>query len=160
MSAGKSHGILRHVVIGMLVALAGYVLLYWGIEKQRGRRGPWQVTFTSLGSNTPALVIDQPALGITNMHVSFPAHAVQATNEPVIIKFSEARAVPFAVPFGQCVFLDTTFLPGTVTLQVYGHEIELLPRVLIVDGREHRWESNGELSLPRAPDNAERGAGS
>jgi hypothetical protein len=46
--------------------------------------------------------------------------------------------------------MDTTFLPGTLTLQVFGHEIELLPRVLVVDLKEHSWHSFELLSLERA----------
>jgi len=37
--------------------------------------------------------------------------------------------------------MDTTFLPGTVAFQLFGHEIELLPRVLIIDHEEHPWHS-------------------
>ena len=40
--------------------------------------------------------------------------------------------------------MDTTFLPGTLTFQFFGHEIELLPRVLVLDRQEHPWRS-GEV---------------
>jgi hypothetical protein len=43
--------------------------------------------------------------------------------------------------------MDTTFLPGTVTLQVFNHEIELLPRVLVIDGQEHPWLSESTITL-------------
>ena len=45
-------------------------------------------------------------------------------------------------PFGEIVFQDLTFLPGTVTFNFFGHEVELLPRVLIVDKQERDWKSS------------------
>jgi len=62
--------------------------------------------------------------------------------------------VPYEVPFGTCVFMDTTFLPGTVTLRLYGHEIELLPRVLVIDQQEHPWISDSTITLHPATTNA------
>jgi hypothetical protein len=54
------------------------------------------------------------------------------------------------VPFGKCVFLDTTFLPGTVVLDLFGHEVQLLPRVLTIDHVEHAWHSGGRFVVPTA----------
>jgi hypothetical protein len=50
--------------------------------------------------------------------------------------------VPFDVPFGKCVFMDTTFLPGTLAFELFGHEIQLIPRVLTIDKQEQPWRSN------------------
>jgi hypothetical protein len=38
-------------------------------------------------------------------------------------------------------------LPGTVTLRLFGHEIELLPRVLIIDRKEHPWKAGDTIRL-------------
>jgi hypothetical protein len=46
--------------------------------------------------------------------------------------------------------MDTTFQPGTVTFQLFGHEIELLPRTLVLDRQEHGWQS-GEIIALNAP---------
>ncbi len=46
--------------------------------------------------------------------------------------------------------MDTTFLPGTVTFELFGHEIELLPRALIIDRQEHAWQPNAAINLPPA----------
>ena len=59
--------------------------------------------------------------------------------------------MPYEVPFGNCVFMDTTFLPGTVTLQLFGHEIELLPRVLVIDRQEHSWRPGNTIALLPGP---------
>jgi hypothetical protein len=45
------------------------------------------------------------------------------------------------------------YLPGTVTLELFGHEIELLPRVLIIDRKEHPWKSGTTISLVVSEDN-------
>jgi hypothetical protein len=51
----------------------------------------------------------------------------------------EARPVPFEVPFGSVIFFDTTVLPGTVTMRLFGHEIEFIPRTLIIDHTPYGW---------------------
>ena len=43
---------------------------------------------------------------------------------------------------GEIVFQDSTFLPGTLTLKLFGHMVEFLPRVMIIDRREVPWASN------------------
>ncbi len=148
----KSDGILRHVLIALVLALGCYALFYRSIENRRVRKGPWEVIFTNTAPDTPAIIINQPALAITNMRVSFPAQSPATANAATTLVFNQAQPVPFNVPFGRCVFLDTTFLPGTVTLQLFGHEIELLPRVLIVDRQEHPWLVNGQITLHPVPE--------
>lgn len=140
---------LKHFGLAFLFAVVFYVVVYWGIEAFRPRKGPWEVTFTAKAREAPEIVINQFRLGITNVAIVFPG-AAGPTNqlESVTIRFNEAKATPFALPFGSCIFLDTTFLPGTVTMRFFGHEIELLPRVMVVDHLEHRWKPGDKLSLP------------
>jgi hypothetical protein len=145
----RPEGPARHFILAFLLALAGYIVFYQGIEHRRTRNGPWRVTFTSGSNNVPTIVIDQPRLAITNVQISFTGETVLATNGPATLVFGQPRPVPYAVPFGQCVFMDTTFLPGTVTLRLFGHEIELLPRVLVVDRQEHPWRPGTSVTLVR-----------
>ena len=141
-----------------MLALAGYIVCYQAIEYRRTRNGPWQVTFTRTAAGAPVILIDQPKLAITNVQLSFAGELLPATNRPVTLVFDQPRPVPYAVPFGDCVFMDTTFLPGTVTFQLFGHEIELLPRVLVLDRQEHPWRSDTAIALsphrPAAPPKA------
>lgn len=172
----KPDRVLKHIILAFALALIGYAAFYWGIEYRRTRQGPWQVTFTQSASGSPTIVIGQPRLGITNVQIVFARDTYTATNasgvsateplqphnpqspvtsheSPVTPRaFGQARPVPYAVPFGECVFQDTTFLPGTVTFRLFGHEIELLPRVLIIDHEEHPWQPNATITLPRAKD--------
>jgi hypothetical protein len=135
---------LKHFLGTFGVCVAVYLAAFYGIEHLRNRKGPWQVAFTT-ETNSPAIIITQPALKLHNVKIVFAQAAT--TKVETSISFNEARAVPFAVPFGQCVFLDTTTLPGTVALQIFGYEIQLLPRVLTIDGKERTWQSDSTISL-------------
>jgi hypothetical protein len=166
----KPEGPAKHFIVAFLLALVGYVFFYQAIEHRRTRKGPWQVTFTHNTAGAPAIVITQPKLAITNVQIVFPGGTLLATNAAggfafdrsrpespganyqspaTTLLFAQPQPVPYEVPFGKCVFMDTTFLPGTVTFQLFGHEIELLPRVLVIDRQEHRWESNAVIVLSR-----------
>ena len=149
---------MKHILYAFLLALIGYIIFYVAIEHRRTRNGPWQVTFTRSAAGEPALVINQPKLAITNVQVSFSqANSATATN-PATLLFRQPQPVPYDVPFGKCVFMDTTFLPGTLTFRLFGHEIELLPRVLIIDHQEHPWRPDATLILPPSQAAPEAGA--
>lgn len=167
----KPEGALKHFFLALLLAVLGYVLFYYGIEHWRTRKGPWRVTFTT-SAQTPAILIAQPSLGITNVQIRFAPDSLTstsltgapaperlqtislATNSPALpitLTFGQLRALPYEVPFGKCIFLDTTSLPGTVVLELFGHEIELLPRTLVIDRQEHPWRPGLNLLLAPAP---------
>ena len=55
-----------------------------------------------------------------------------------------------SVPLGRVKFEDLTYLPGTVTLEMFGHEIELLPRTLYINRKPHPWKSNETIRLTTA----------
>lgn len=105
---------MKHILYVFLLALTGYVLCYALIEHRRTRHGPWQITFQRSDDGAPALLINQPRLGITNVQVRFTGETAPAPMAAVNVDFQKAQPVPYDVPFGKCVFLDTTFLPGTV----------------------------------------------
>ena len=137
----KREGALRQFLIAFLIAAVAYAVLYTVIENRRTRKGPWLVNFGQ-ASGAPAIIINQPRVGITNVTLIFEGQTAAGSPTPLPLNFAEARMVPFEVPYGKVIFLDTTFLPGTVTMQLFGHEIELLPRVLILDHSEHPWSPN------------------
>jgi hypothetical protein len=148
----------KHFIIAFAIALLGYVLVYHFIENRRTRKGPWQVTFTNNPAGTPAIVINQPALSISNVQIHFinPITNFESpiTNDQSVstrLLFSQPKPVPYDVPFGKCVFMDTTFQPGTLTFQFFGHEIEFLPRVLVLDRQEHAWKSGQIIALDVVP---------
>jgi hypothetical protein len=140
----------KHFIFAFVIALLGYAVVYHFIENRRTRKGPWQVTFTNSPSGSPEVIVNQPALNISNVQIEFP-NAVVANQSAVSLTFSQPKPVPYEVPFGKCVFMDTTFQPGTLTFQFFGHEIELLPRVLVLDRREHPWKSGEVITLNFPP---------
>jgi len=141
---------MKHILYAFLLALAGYILFYAAIEYRRTRNGPWQASFTRSAGGEPTLLVNQPKLGITNVQVTFAGTGFSADANGPTLFFRQPRSVPYDVPFGKCVFMDTTFLPGAVTFELFGHEIELLPRVLIIDHKEHQWEPHSRIAVPWA----------
>ena len=142
----------KHFILAFAIALLGYILVYHFIENRRTRKGPWQVTFTNTPAGIPEIIINQTALSISNVQIEFAdtlvTNQLPITNNqlPITMRFSQPNPVPYDVPFGKCIFMDTTFQPGTLTFQLFSHEIELLPRVLVLDRQEHPWES-GEVII-------------
>lgn len=145
----KPDNLLRHLVVPFAIAVVVYVIFYTGIEHRRTRNGPWEVIFTNDVSGAPELIINQPKLAITNVQIVFPVETNLPSGQAVAIAFSQPREVPYDVPFGKCVFMDTTFLPGTIVFDLFGHEVQLIPRVLTVDKQEIPWRSNATIPIAR-----------
>src|SRR5581483_8456374 len=132
--------LVKHLALAAAMAVALYVVSFAWIEHRRTFRGPWQVEFQSNADGQPSVVLHEPALGISET-VAFPG-AKTAPNLEVWEAFSEATT---NVPFGRVIFQDPTFLPGTLTLGLFGHEVEALPRVLIIDKKEIAWTPKGRV---------------
>jgi len=147
----KSEGMLKQLAIVFGIAFLVYVVAYTGIEHRRTRQGPWRVAFTNSASGEPLIRIDQPALSISNVVIAFPGASLPTNCTPGIVALEQPRPVPWEAPFGQCVFMDAMTLPGTIVFQLFGHEIQLLPRVLTIDKRERPWKSDETIRLPASP---------
>jgi hypothetical protein len=139
------------IILVFVVTLVGYALVFKWIEHRRVAKGPWIVTFTNEAGH-PALEINQVALNLQHVRITF-SDAPLGTNAPQTIEFAQARKIPFDLPFGQCVFQDTLFQPGTVAMKIFDHEIQLMPRVLTIDGSEHPWFPIGLIDLRNAVTN-------
>jgi hypothetical protein len=142
--AKPEENIVKHFALALAIAVVLYVLSFSWIEHMRTRKGPWELAFRSDPGGAPSMVIRQPALDITQTLV-FPGEKV-APNLDVMQRFSEATS---NAPFGRVIFQDPTFLPGTLTLELFGHEVEALPRVLIIDKKEIAWTPNGQVTVPK-----------
>jgi hypothetical protein len=143
MAQGEEN-IMKHFAAALVIAVVFYVLSFSWIEHRRTRQGPWEADFRSDASGRPALIIRQPALGIEEKLV-FAGETI-APNLDVTRRFAEANT---NAPFGRVVFQDPTFLPGTLTLEMFGHEVEALPRVLIIDKKETAWTPRGSVVVPK-----------
>jgi hypothetical protein len=142
----KSDNLLRHIAIPFGIAVVVYVIFYIGIEHRRTRNGPWRVVFTNDAAGAPALVINEPKLAITNLQITF-AGETNSNSTNALLVLDTPKPVPYDIPFGKCVFMDTTFLPGTIVFDLFGHEIQLIPRVLTIDKKEIAWQSNTILTV-------------
>ncbi|MFO1515189.1 MAG: hypothetical protein U1F83_20200 [Verrucomicrobiota bacterium] len=145
----KSDPIRKQIVAVFIFALFGYLAVFYWIENQRRKDGPWQVTFTIV-EGLPTLVVNQPKLQLTNISIAF-VRASASTNLPQTIAFEHGRPAPFDLPFGQCVFIDALYLPGTAACEIFGHEIQLMPRVLTIDRVERPWRFGEKILLTNQP---------
>lgn len=146
----KPDALWRHLLIVFGLVLVFYVAGFGGAQYWRQRQGPWIVDFGTDAQNHPRLVVSHPRLEIEGVAVVFPDAKLDAPPVPRQVAF-DIPSKAETIPFGTVKFIDTTFLPGTVTFDLFGHEVELLPRVLIVDKQEHPWESDQTLSLTNVP---------
>jgi hypothetical protein len=137
----------KTIALVFVAALVFYFTAYFAIEHLRTRHGPWEVAFLENSPGGLVLRVDQPALNITNVRIRFSGVASSTNLETKTVRFDQPRPVPFTLPFGECIFMDTTFQPGTVVIHAGGHEIELLPRVLTIDNHEHAWQANRSIVL-------------
>lgn len=144
----QTDNILKHVAIVGVIAVVGYFGLYAVDSHLRQRHGPWEVTFAAETNGTPYLVVNQPAFGVRDVKVRFIGEQSPLTNAPVTVRFSEPNTKP---AFGELRFQDATYLPGTVTLLAFNHEVELIQRGLVLDRRELPWQSGTLAEL--APTN-------
>jgi hypothetical protein len=139
----RQEGILKHFVAALVIAVVFYLVVFTWIERRRTANGPWQITFQSDGAGVPALSIAEPKLKILQS-VRFSGGKA-APNLSQTFTFLDETPV---LPFGEMVFQDPTFLPGTVTMRIFGHSVELVPRVLYIDGKEHPWQSTNVINVP------------
>lgn len=135
----------KQIALVGVVALIGYFVVFNWVERRRFVKGPWRLTFSQT-NDSPMLIINQTTLGVANVVVVFNG-VMATTNVNETVAFGQGRAVPFDLPFGKCVFLDPLFLPGSVACEIYGHQIQIMPRVLTIDGIEHPWTSGETISL-------------
>ncbi len=138
---------LKQVVMVFVGALILYVAAYSFDRHLRLKNGSWEVAFTAETNGDPAIVVTEPKLKIAGLKIVFTGEKTSATNLPGRVVFD---APAKRLPFGECVFDDLMYLPGTVTFNLFGHEIELLPRVLIINHQERPWTSGTTIQLSPA----------
>ena len=126
-----------------LVLYAGF----YGLDRHlRLRNGPWRITFVTEADGRPAIVIAQPRQHIEHFKIIFAGESVSGLSGPVVVDFDSPLKTP---PFGRLVFHDLMYQPGNVTFDFFGHEVQLLPRILTVDRRQIPWTPTATLELPR-----------
>jgi hypothetical protein len=139
----RSDGLLKHLAICLAIAVVFYVVAFGWIERRRTAKGPWEADFRADAAGAPAIMISQTNLNIRETLV-FPGQTVRPSNFSRTIVFGQS---PPDLPFGELIYQDPTFLPGTVTLRLFGHQVELLPRVLTVDKKEYPWRPGAVIEV-------------
>lgn len=139
----------KHVALAFGIALVLYVASYSGIEHLRTRKGPWVFDFSTDSTGAATITISQPTLGISDVKLSFTNHPALATNAH--LAFAVPKETPYEVPFGKCIFIDTTFQPGTIAFDFFGHEVQVIPRVLTLDRVERPWKSGETIAITSQP---------
>jgi len=127
------------MIVAFVFAVVGYFAFYALDQHLRVRKGGWQVEFQTSTNGEPRWIINQPTLGITNVQIRFPGGAV--TNPPGAVVFDTPKKQPLQ---GKLVFHDLTYLPGVIVIDHLGHQIQLVPRTLVLDKRERGW-TNGAV---------------
>lgn len=128
------------------LVLALYLASFHGVEYLRHRKGPWSVRFDRMADGTPFAEISQPHLGITGARLLFRGEIFTNAAETVaFVQPGPARPVPF----GRVIYEDLTFLPGVVTFDLFGHEIELVPRILVVNRKAIPWRPGAVVEVAR-----------
>lgn len=125
-----------------LVVLGLYFALFTGIERSRQTKGPWEVEFQTSTNGDATLVVSQAHMKVSGAKIV--VHGEQVTNAPGRVVFDHVK---LPVPFGQVIYEDLTFLPGVVTFNLLGHEVELLPRALVVNKQLVPWQSGMTVEL-------------
>ncbi len=135
------------ITITFVAALVFYLIAYSWLTRKQTASGPWQVQFMTNSVGVPELVIQQTNRGIANVHVRFAGESLSPTQQVGVVEFQKPQTT---TPFGEVIYDDLMFLPGTVTLDCFGHEVELLPRTLVLNRKPVAWVSNTTNELTAA----------
>ena len=132
----------RSIALVFVVVAVMYFGVFAGIEHLRQRKGPWEASFGTNDTGEPMLTIAQAHRGLADVRVVL--HGERPTNGTGNVSFGRVLQ---PVPYGRVLYEDLTFLPGVVTFDLFGHEIELLPRALIVNRHAVAWSNGMTIDL-------------
>jgi hypothetical protein len=138
----------KSVLMAFAIIAVLYFALFYGLEFWKHRQGPWEISFSVDGEGNPGIVIYEPKLNISSVELLFPGEKAGPTNLVQRVAFDRPEK---QLPFGKVMYEDLTTLPGVVTLDLFGHVIEIFPRALLVDKKEYAWKS--ELNIELSPTN-------
>lgn len=140
----NSEGVGKQVVAVFVVTLIIYVVGFSWLEHRRVVKGPWNVAFATDDAGHPSLNISHTYLGISNVTVRISDKTVTNRLASTVVSFATVTNTP---AFGEMPYFDATFLPGALTFNLLGHEIELLPRTLKLDLQEQPWINGTNYTL-------------
>jgi len=134
----------RHLAIAFGLALLIYAAFFSCDQRLRHRKGGWEVTFSTNSAGLPALTVNQSNLGIANVQIVVRGETLSNAVSATRISFDKPQQ---SIPFGKTKFEDLTYLPGSVVFDLFGHEVELLPRTLYLNKKEYAWSPGAVYEL-------------
>lgn len=134
----------RHLAIAFGFAIVIYAAFFTCDQGLRKRKGGWEVAFGTNSTGSAAIQVSHSGLGITNVQIVFQGETPTNTIPTGRVLFDKPQQ---HVPFGKVKFEDLTYLPGSVAFDFFGHEVELLPRTLYLNKKEHSWKSGTTFAL-------------
>jgi len=138
----------KSIVLCFFSVLILYAAVFSGVQYWREKDGPWQVTFITSATGEPSIEITHEKLNVANLNLLFPGQTVTSSNLNATVVFDRPQQ---PLPFGKRLHEDLVSFPGVETLELFGHQIELFPRSLRIDGTEHSWKSNTTLTITPSP---------
>lgn len=142
----------KPVLVIFALTLFLYLTGFYWIEGSRQKNGPWKVTFgTDADSTRPEIIIEQEDLGIRPTAIIFEIQEnlplnIKLPTEATTLSF-DLHQQDFELPFGEIKYRDPTFLPGVVTIELFGTLVEFLPRTLIINREEIPWNSRTNITI-------------
>ncbi|GIT05882.1 MAG: hypothetical protein CM1200mP29_12930 [Verrucomicrobiota bacterium] len=146
------------------VTLLLYFVGFYGVEHLRERKGPWRVEFDAAATGGPTAIIHHRSLGIEGFRMYSRARALVGsrvvwwysitpsstrgrwTRRPRAVRNSSSDPL-WCHLASDLPGLDVP--PGVVTMNLLGHEIELMPRTLVIDKQEIPWSTPaGGIAVP------------
>ncbi len=140
----KINELVKHGAIAFLIAAVVYVGMYSWIQHKREYRGPWEIKFESDSNGIPSLTVHQPSLNLPDHKITIADQKITETNLNIVIRYDKPMT---NTPFGEIAFQDPTFLPGTITFNLWGHGVEFMPRTMVIDQQEVAWRSQTNIVL-------------
>jgi hypothetical protein len=134
----------RHLAIAFGLAIVVYAAFFTCDQGLRKRKGGWEVLFGTNAAGYAAITVNHAALAVTNVQIVFHGESSTNANAAGRVLFDKPQQ---PVPFGKVKFEDLTYLPGSVAFDFFGHEVELLPRTLYLNKKEHAWKSGAVFEL-------------
>ena len=89
------------IVLLFAVVLALYLAVFFGIERARQHKGPWEVDFQTNAGGSPVLIVSQAKLGLSD--VKIVVHGENASNPTGRVSFNQVKQ---PVPVGRVIYED------------------------------------------------------
>ena len=134
----------KSVVFTAVLAVIFYVIGYSWVSRRQAGSGPWQADFATNAAGIPQVTFSHPARGISNVMVQFTGEKLAPTNTTGHVSFAKPKAV---TPFCTVAYDDLMFQPGVVTLDCFGHLVEMTPKALGLNGTAFPWTNGAAYSL-------------